>query len=219
MHRLRDFTDQYNITIPLLSDEDSAVIRRYGILNTLIESHEGRSMNWYGIPYPGTYIADASGVIIDKIFEQHHARRPSGSTLLHRLTGRVHDVVPGVTEEVESASGPEVTLRVRLSDPTLRLEVISTLVCELQIAAGQHVYAPGAPEAFTPAEITVAGDGIRSGPPSWPSAGPGPAASPRPGSGDGERVGSTSTRRGLRYDLAKGRPHPSNNDNLSFVKT
>jgi hypothetical protein len=55
-----------------------------------------------------------------------------------------------------------------LVDPTLMLEVISLLVCRLHIAAGQHIYAPGAPEGFTQATIEFHGEGLRFGEPAWP---------------------------------------------------
>ncbi|MCH9675764.1 MAG: redoxin domain-containing protein [Gammaproteobacteria bacterium] len=168
--RLSTFAAQHNVTISLLSDEDSAVIRRFGILNTLIEPHEGRSMKWYGIPFPGTYIVGADGLITDKIFDQHHARRPSGNTLLHRVTGAIPPGDDGNTPlDAAASADSEVTARVRLSDPHLRLEVISTLIIDVQIAAGRHIYGDGAPDEFTPARLTVTGDGIRCDPPHWPA--------------------------------------------------
>jgi hypothetical protein len=165
--RLAEFAGGNGITFPLLSDEDSAVIKRYGILNTLIAPDEGKHMRWYGIPYPGTYTTDADGVIVRKDFHQHHARRASGRTLLHQVTGTLpHDDATAVRA---TTAGPVVTLQAVVLDSTLRLEVLSTLVCRVQVADGYHLYAHGAPDAFTPAQITVAGEGIRAGEPSWPT--------------------------------------------------
>lgn len=163
---LGEFARRHGITFPLLADEDSAVIQRFGILNTLVEPHEGRSMRWYGIPYPGIYVTDPDGVIIDKLFEQHHARRPSGNALLHRLTGTLPE--PGEDAPLASTDGADLSLAAHLIDPALRLEVLSTLVCDIDIPPGSHLYAPGAPKAFTPASLTVAGDGLRIGEPAWP---------------------------------------------------
>ena len=168
VQRLRDFSDKYGITYPLLSDEDSGVIRRFGILNTLIRPDEGRSMRWYGIPYPGTYFVDHSGIIVDKDFHQHHARRASGRSLLHRALGTVPPLAPGKCNS--SATTSEVELQVYLADEALKLEVISTLVCRVTVCEGRHIYAPGAPEGFTPARIAVTGPGIRAGDPIWPDA-------------------------------------------------
>ncbi len=166
VERLADFATQHGITFSLLSDEDSAVIRAFGIMNTLIRPDEGKHMRWYGIPYPGTYITDEAGIVVDKDFHQHHARRLSGRGLLHRVLGTLpeqHADAPGATSE-----GNDVTLTTSLVDPTLMLEVISLLVCRLHIAAGQHIYAPGAPEGFTQATIEFHGEGLRFGEPAWP---------------------------------------------------
>ena len=166
VQRLADFATQHGITFSLLSDEDSAVIRAFGIMNTLIRPDEGKHMRWYGIPYPGTYITDEAGIVVDKDFHQHHARRLSGRGLLHRVLGTLpeqHADAPEATSETN-----DVTLTTSLVDPTLMLEVISLLVCRLHIAAGQHIYAPGAPEGFTQATIEFHGEGLRFGEPAWP---------------------------------------------------
>ena len=166
VERLADFATQNGITFSLLSDEDSAVIRAFGIMNTLIRPDEGKHMRWYGIPYPGTYITDEAGIVVDKDFHQHHARRLSGRGLLHRVLGTLpeqHADAPEATSETN-----DVTLTTSLVDPTLMLEVISLLVCRLHIAAGQHIYAPGAPEGFTQATIEFHGEGLRFGEPAWP---------------------------------------------------
>ena len=59
--QLQTFANEYDVTYNLLSDDDSAVIRQFGILNTLIspddsEQAAGRSFN--GIPFPGVYVTD-----------------------------------------------------------------------------------------------------------------------------------------------------------------
>ena len=164
--RLTAFAEEHGITFPLLSDEDSSVIRAFGIMNQLIQPDEGKHMRWYGIPYPGTYITDPSGIIIDKEFHQHHARRMSGPALLLRLNGEVPE--PEDSAPVSAVADEEVGLTAYLLDPTLRLEVISTLVCKLKIAAGRHFYADGAPEAFTPVSTRFEGQGVRFGEPVWP---------------------------------------------------
>ncbi len=166
VERLSAFAQNHAVTFPLLSDEDSAVIRAFGIMNTLIEPGEGAHMRWYGIPYPGTYIVDADGVVVDKDFHQHHARRLSGAGLLHRVLGTVAELQPD-TPRVATATS-EVGLSIHLSDPTLRLEVLSTLVCRLEVAAGLRLYADGAPDAFTPVALELDADGLRFGVVRWP---------------------------------------------------
>jgi hypothetical protein len=145
------------------------VIRRYGILNTLIEPGEGKEMRWYGIPYPGTYITDATGVIVQKDFHQHHARRASGRMLVQQITGTVPDADDDAVRVRDTIEGAQLTLDTYLLDDVLRLEVLSTLVCRIRIAEGFHLYADGAPDAFTAARLSVHGTGIRVGHANWPT--------------------------------------------------
>ncbi len=164
---LAEFAADNGITYSLLSDADSAVIKSFGIMNQLIEPDEGRSMRWHGIAYPGTYFLDADGVVTDKDFHRHHARRSSGATVLARALGRPVELDGDV---VETAANDELSMRVGLSDDALRLEVISTLAIDVDIPEGLHAYAPGSPEQFSPLDVTVVGDGLRIGDVRWPEA-------------------------------------------------
>jgi len=162
---LGEFAAENGITYSLLSDADSSVIREFGIMNQLIEPDEGRSMRWHGIAYPGTYFLDADGVVTDKDFHQHHARRSSGATVLARALGRPVELAG----EVEaSAQNDELSINVGLSDDALRLEVISTLAVDVEIPDGLHAYAPGAPEQFSPLTVAIEGEGLRLGDARWP---------------------------------------------------
>jgi len=162
---LDEFATEHTITYSLLSDADSAVIKSFGIMNQLIGPDEGRSMRWHGIAYPGTYFLNADGVVTDKDFHQHHARRSSGATVLARALGRPVELAADVSAD---ATNDEVAVRVGLSDPALQLEVIATLAVDVEIPAGLHAYAPGAPSQFTPLTIEVGGEGLRLGTPRWP---------------------------------------------------
>ena len=62
---LSTFAKAYGIEYPLLSDIDSQVIRAYGILNEQVRP--GDSL-LYGIPYPGTYVVDEDGIVLEKFF-------------------------------------------------------------------------------------------------------------------------------------------------------
>ena len=81
---LRDFRKAHQITYPLLSDPDSKVISDFGILNTLIDPDDHP---WYGIPYPGTYVTHAIGVITHKFFDNNLAVRVGPEQLLRAANG------------------------------------------------------------------------------------------------------------------------------------
>lgn len=61
---LEDFAKRASITYPLLSDEDSEAIEAYGIKNDGVP--EGSRQD--GIPHPGTFLIDRTGVIRAKLF-------------------------------------------------------------------------------------------------------------------------------------------------------
>jgi peroxiredoxin Q/BCP len=73
---LAKFTDERKITFPLLSDNESQVIKAFGILN---QEASGRTA---GIPYPGTYLIDGKGVIRAKLFLEGYKDRHATEALI-----------------------------------------------------------------------------------------------------------------------------------------
>lgn len=68
---LKRLTEKMNIKFPLLSDTDSEVIKKYGLLN---EKARGRQK---GIPHPGTILIDQKGVVRAKLFVGVYQRHTS----------------------------------------------------------------------------------------------------------------------------------------------
>ena len=81
---LADYKNAHGATFTMLSDPNSDVIRSFGILNTTIAEDDHP---WYGIPYPGVYVTDSDGVIIEKFFENNFTVRPGPEQLLAALRG------------------------------------------------------------------------------------------------------------------------------------
>lgn len=174
--QLRNFADQQEIRYPLLSDPGSAVIKRFGILNTLILPDEP-GHRWYGIPFPGTYVTDEAGVVVRKFFNQHHAVRESGETMLDQLLGRVldHGASPRVT-----LSDEDVAVTVFLREPNLKLEVVSTIHCRIALPEGLHIYAEPVPEGFVATRVEIPPTrGLRIGAPIYPASETYDMAAPR----------------------------------------
>ena len=70
---LKKFSDANKISLPLLSDEGSKTIDAFGIRN---KEMAGKG-KFDGIPYPGTYVLDAKGVVRAKLFiEKYQERHP-----------------------------------------------------------------------------------------------------------------------------------------------
>ncbi len=73
---LAEFADAKGVQFPLLSDADSKTIEAYGILN---KEAEGKAK---GIPYPGTFVIDKSGVVRAKLFKDGPKERHSTAELI-----------------------------------------------------------------------------------------------------------------------------------------
>ncbi len=132
---LAHFAARKGITIPLLSDPGSEIIRRFGLLNAAIPETDGRQ---YGIPHPGTFIVDAEGLVRSKFFEEHYIHRVTMPTILAQAlgAGRVHRFATPRTDQVSvTVLAPQDRVR-----PGNRL----TLSVEVSPAPGVHLYAPGA---------------------------------------------------------------------------
>lgn len=163
---LKRFSDRHEITYDLLSDAGSLVIRRFGILNTVIDPHDPRAAPFYGVPFPGTYVVDESGVVTEKFFNRHYATRASAGTILDKALGRalVQEESPQVAHRDE-----RVKITAFLSDRSLKLETVSTLHVRLEMADGLHVYAEPLPEGFRATTVTIRpSPGLRIGEPIYP---------------------------------------------------
>jgi peroxiredoxin Q/BCP len=73
---LKTFSDRMKITFPLLSDPGSKTIDAYHIRN---QAARGKTE---GIPHPGTFIVDRSGVIRAKLFLENFRERHTARALI-----------------------------------------------------------------------------------------------------------------------------------------
>lgn len=134
---LRDFRKAHQITYPLLSDPDSKVISDFGILNTLIDPEDHP---WYGIPYPGTYVINADGVITHKFFDNNLAVRVGPEQLLRAANGENIAAV-----QTTSANSNDSTFAVSFAGESLVPTVQRDLIVRFEVPDGRHVYADPAP--------------------------------------------------------------------------
>jgi peroxiredoxin len=154
---LARFAEKHGVTYQLLSDRGSKVIERFGILNTLIDPddpmrHPATGQSFYGIPFPGTYITDRQGVVVEKSFFTRYEKRLSAGTILDRALGRVllHEEAPH-----QEAREQVATLTAFLADGALRRDVASTLYVRIAMDEGFHVYADPLPEGFVATTVAV----------------------------------------------------------------
>jgi peroxiredoxin len=155
---LAGFAERQRITYPLLSDEGSAVIKRYGILNTVVDEALGpngkdaavladlrvyatvnaATENLRGIPFPGTFIVDRQGRVTSRFFEDYYRERMTTANILLR-TGRTASAVRGT-----QVTTSHLDVRTYPSDATIALGNRFSVAVEITPKKGMHVYAPGA---------------------------------------------------------------------------
>ena len=161
------------MTYDLLSDADSAVIREFGILNTLIspddpEQAAGRS--FYGVPFPGVYVTDENGVVTEKFFHRHYATRESAGAIRDSALGEIlarHEV-PAIELGTD-----QVQISAFLSDTSLKFEIQSTLYVRFELKDGLHMYGRPLPDGYIASEATISDTpGLRVGAARYPTTAP-----------------------------------------------
>lgn len=160
---LARFARDHGIKYPLLSDADSAVIKRFGILNTLVKPEE---VEYYGIPYPGSYLVDPEGRIAHKFFNRAYQVRETAATVLR--SGFHLPVDPTIFSR-GSAGSDGVRITVDLLATELRPRQHADLLVTVSMEPGVHIYGPHVPEGYSPTQIMVTGsEGLAFGPVRFP---------------------------------------------------
>ena len=129
---LEAFAKARGITFPLLSDPDSAIIRRYGLLNEAADP----SSRSYGIPHPGTFVVDRNGMVTARFFEDAYQERYTAAAI---LAAQGHYAgAPTVT-----ARTSHLTLAASTSETSVAPGQRIALIVEIAPVRGMHLYAPG----------------------------------------------------------------------------
>ena len=141
---LKSFAERTNITFPLLSDPDSRIIRAWGILNETVPA----ASPFYGIPYPGVFILDPSGVVVAKYFEDDYRERYTASEILMRQFG-----VAAGSAQMQSET-KHLRLSTSVSLATVKWGQRIALVVDVDLKPKMHVYAPGV-EGYIPIDWSI----------------------------------------------------------------
>ena len=172
---LKDFAEKYGVTYDLLSDIDSAVIKEFGILNTLVspddtEQHPQTQRGFYGVPFPGVYVTDESGVVTEKFFYRHYATRASAGAIMNSTLGKV--LQPKEAPQTDF-SNDQVKITAFLADESLKFEYRSTLYVRFELAKGLHIYGDPLPSGFVSTTVSIdETKGLRTGAPRYPKTKP-----------------------------------------------
>ncbi len=155
---LSDFAQRSGISFPLLSDDDSAVITEFGILNTVAAeavgpnkddpdvvadarqyvSVFGASQMIVGTPFPGTFMLDAQGRVTSRFFEEFYRERNTTANVMLKLGAGLSPIaaIEGSTAHMNITAYP--------SNPNLTVGTKFSLAVDIEPNEGIHLYAPGA---------------------------------------------------------------------------
>lgn len=165
-----DFSQAAGIEFPMLSDVDSRVIRQYDVLNTIVQPEDAP---FYGVPFPGFFLLNEDGVIVDKLFNRHFANREGAESIVDSFLGRV---APGDREPIATFTeddGIEITTFLRGGGGVLRIGPRRRLVVRFAMPEGIHIYDDPVPDGMVAAQIDVEGpDGLRLEPVESPATAP-----------------------------------------------
>lgn len=160
---LATFAERRGITFPLLSDDDSAVITEFGILNTIVEEGLGPRANdadvtadvhrfvaaevfdsprlrrmINGTPFPGTFMLNARGEVTSRYFEEFYRERVTTSNVMLKEGIALN---PIAAVEGESA---QLSFRAYPSNPVVTNGSRFSIAVDVVPKENMHVYAPGA---------------------------------------------------------------------------
>ncbi|MBI3934965.1 MAG: redoxin domain-containing protein [Acidobacteria bacterium] len=141
-----DFAARQKITFPILADAQSKTIREFGVLNTAVPAGH----LWEGVPYPGTFIVDAAGVVKSKYFEDHYQDRYAAPTILLREFGSA----AGTRETTVNAK--YLQMKYYASADLARPDLRFTLVADFVLPPKMHVYTPEVKD-YIPIEFRLEG--------------------------------------------------------------
>ena len=142
----------------MLSDVGSPTIKRYGILNTVIEEALGpngsdpavladlqryvtvttAAERFRGIPFPGTFMLDRQGRVTSRFFEDYYWERNTVSNIMLRVGAA------GAPVQATQASTEHLDLKAYPSDASVSPGTRFSLAVDITPKRGMHVYAPGA---------------------------------------------------------------------------
>jgi DsbC/DsbD-like thiol-disulfide interchange protein len=117
---------------------------------------------FYGIPYPGTYIIDTKGIVVEKYFEEDYSQRYTAAAILTKQfgapAGEAHSTIEAKHLKLSVSAAPSV----------VHTGQRIVLAADIDLPPGTHVYAPGV-QGYIPIDLSiVASDAIVPHPAVYP---------------------------------------------------
>lgn len=145
---LKTFSDKYKISYPLLSDVNSEVIKKFGIIDTRIPPDRKS----FGVPYPGIYIINSDLVVEKKQFEITYYERPSAENIL--ITHFDKDP----ESNIQKFSNSFLTGSISISDTTVFPAQMLNISIQIKLKEDFHIYGNPIPYGFIPFSIEMEKD-------------------------------------------------------------
>ena len=170
---LSAFADARGISFPLLSDEGSATIREYGLLNEDMnperapEERRAMMQRLYGIPYPGTFMLDPAGRVTARFFEAAYQERSTVSSIAVRLG----DAAAGPAQAATRVETDHLEAFAWATDEVVAPGNRLSFVVDVTPKRDMHVYAPGDHSYRVIRLRTIAPDFLRQHEVSYPPSG------------------------------------------------
>ena len=147
---LKEFASLQHVEYPLLADPASQIIRDFRVLdpdNTDF-NRAGDGSAPKNMAYPGYFVIDRHGIIREKFFENlYYERRTPGSLIA--------SLFPELLESRGTTiSAPHLRIRALQSDIDAEPGNRVSLIAEIELPRGIHIYAPGV-KGYIPTELSV----------------------------------------------------------------
>lgn len=157
---LHRFAALNQIEYPMLSDQGSVVIKRFGIMNPNFPPDHAA----YGVPFPVDYLVAPDATVIDRMFVPDYRYRPSPSEILLNSYGKI--LGKGIAESATD----ELIARVLLSSDRAYWGQELAVTVSLSLKPGWHVYGEPLPDNYTITSITFEDKLIEHQAFDWPEA-------------------------------------------------
>ena len=143
--QLKGFAEKYRVGFPLLSDRDSAVIRRFGFFNSNIAP----GLRAHGVPHPVEYLVAPDGQVIRKYFVPNYQHRVTA------LRGGAARIRRGRAGRYGDHSSRQRAHRANwaFSARVFAGQEIG-FFAKFRLKPGWHIYGTPLPAAYTAASIT-----------------------------------------------------------------
>lgn len=148
---LAAFAQKYAIGFPLLSDQSSKTIRRFGILNF----NMAPDLRSYGVPHPVDFLVSPDGIVIEKYFVPNYQHRTSGSAIALREFGTVNRDAPAVTLK-------HGALVVEIGFPSAKAFAGQEVAffARFALEPGWHIYGAPLPEGYGTTAVIFEGPNV-----------------------------------------------------------